>query len=277
MPEPSYELLREIALAAEKHGVDLAIIAGIVNQESSFDPEAVGDAGMSFGLMQLHLQGAGSGRDPVWLLEPSNNLDMGTAYYKANLERFGTVNLALSAYNQGGAGLERNGVINQHYVAKVLEYAEHWRPEMQRVGALMHLDAPIDFDAIDGAPVDLLFVLLVPEAATDAHLELLRQIASMLDRKEVREKLREMLLGHYTAWLDTELPILGNRTPRQVVRDADGREAVEALTRGLLAKLLHDPTVRLKDAAGSPKGERLAGALTELSGCHGPWRDFNAP
>jgi PTS system nitrogen regulatory IIA component len=58
------------------------------------------------------------------------------------------------------------------------------------ISALMHLDAPIDFDAIDGAPVDLLFVLLVPEAATDAHLELLRQIASMLDRKEVREKLR---------------------------------------------------------------------------------------
>ncbi|KAF2408072.1 PTS IIA-like nitrogen regulatory protein PtsN [Pseudomonas antarctica] len=58
------------------------------------------------------------------------------------------------------------------------------------VSALLHLDAPIDFDAIDGAPVDLLFVLLVPQAATDAHLELLRQIASMLDRKEVRDKLR---------------------------------------------------------------------------------------
>lgn len=58
------------------------------------------------------------------------------------------------------------------------------------ISALLHLEAPIDFDAIDGAPVDLLFVLLVPEAATDAHLELLRQIASMLDRKEVREKLR---------------------------------------------------------------------------------------
>lgn len=58
------------------------------------------------------------------------------------------------------------------------------------VSALLHLEAPIDYDAIDGAPVDLLFVLLVPEAATDAHLELLRQIASMLDRKEVRERLR---------------------------------------------------------------------------------------
>ncbi|WP_263260403.1 PTS IIA-like nitrogen regulatory protein PtsN [Pseudomonas sp. RIT-PI-S] len=58
------------------------------------------------------------------------------------------------------------------------------------MSALLHLAAPVDFDAIDGAPVDLIFVLLVPEAATDAHLELLRQIASMLDRKDVRDRLR---------------------------------------------------------------------------------------
>jgi PTS system nitrogen regulatory IIA component len=58
------------------------------------------------------------------------------------------------------------------------------------ISAVLHLDAPVDFDAIDGAPVDLLFVLLVPEAATDAHLELLRQIASMLDRADVRASLR---------------------------------------------------------------------------------------
>jgi PTS system nitrogen regulatory IIA component len=58
------------------------------------------------------------------------------------------------------------------------------------MSALLHLETPVDFDAIDGAPVDLIFVLLVPKAATDAHLELLRQIASMLDRKEVRERLR---------------------------------------------------------------------------------------
>ncbi|OEC47263.1 PTS IIA-like nitrogen-regulatory protein PtsN [Pseudomonas sp. 1D4] len=58
------------------------------------------------------------------------------------------------------------------------------------VSAVLRLDAPVDFDAIDGAPVDLLFVLLVPEAATDEHLELLRQIASMLDRSDVRDRLR---------------------------------------------------------------------------------------
>ncbi|WP_110948474.1 PTS IIA-like nitrogen regulatory protein PtsN [Pseudomonas bohemica] len=59
------------------------------------------------------------------------------------------------------------------------------------VSAVLHLERPVDFDAIDGAPVDLLFVLLVPEAATDAHLELLRQIASMLDRSDVRTRLRD--------------------------------------------------------------------------------------
>ncbi len=46
--------------------------------------------------------------------------------------------------------------------------------------------------------------------------------------------------------------------------DPGEREAVEALTRSILGKLLHDPTVRLKDAAGSAKGDRLAGALREL-------------
>lgn len=58
------------------------------------------------------------------------------------------------------------------------------------ISVLLRLDAPIDFDAIDGAPVDLLFALLVPEEATDEHLQLLRQIASMLDRSEIRERLR---------------------------------------------------------------------------------------
>jgi glutamyl-tRNA reductase len=39
---------------------------------------------------------------------------------------------------------------------------------------------------------------------------------------------------------------------------------VEALTRGIVAKLLHEPTVRLKDAAGTAKGDRLADTLRDL-------------
>ncbi|MGI9032549.1 MAG: glutamyl-tRNA reductase [Acidimicrobiales bacterium] len=46
--------------------------------------------------------------------------------------------------------------------------------------------------------------------------------------------------------------------------DPRQQEAVESLSRAIVAKLLHEPTVRLKAAAGSPKGERLSGALREL-------------
>jgi glutamyl-tRNA reductase len=48
--------------------------------------------------------------------------------------------------------------------------------------------------------------------------------------------------------------------------DLDPRqlELVEAVTRGLVAKLLHQPTVVLKDAAGSARGDRLVAALREL-------------
>ena len=42
------------------------------------------------------------------------------------------------------------------------------------------------------------------------------------------------------------------------------RDAVEAMVRGVVAKLLHAPTIQLKDAAGTLRGERLAGSLREL-------------
>jgi glutamyl-tRNA reductase len=50
---------------------------------------------------------------------------------------------------------------------------------------------------------------------------------------------------------------LGTLDPRQ-------RAAVEALTKGLMAKVVHEPSVKLKETAGTPKGERLAEALRHL-------------
>lgn len=46
--------------------------------------------------------------------------------------------------------------------------------------------------------------------------------------------------------------------------DADARNTVEALTQGIVNKLLHEPTVRLKDSAGSARGELYADALGAL-------------
>jgi glutamyl-tRNA reductase len=46
----------------------------------------------------------------------------------------------------------------------------------------------------------------------------------------------------------------------------DQREVVESLTRGILAKLLHSPSIQLKDAAGTPQGDRLSAAVRDLFG-----------
>jgi glutamyl-tRNA reductase len=48
--------------------------------------------------------------------------------------------------------------------------------------------------------------------------------------------------------------------------DPASRQVVDAVARSVMAKLLHEPSVRLKEAAGSPRGERLSEALRELFG-----------
>ena len=57
------------------------------------------------------------------------------------------------------------------------------------MAALFQLARPIGFDAPDDNPVSLLIFLLVPETATQKHLEILSEIAEMLSDSELREKL----------------------------------------------------------------------------------------
>ena len=56
-------------------------------------------------------------------------------------------------------------------------------------GAFVRLKTPIEFDAPDNKPVSLVFVLLVPEAATSEHLQLLGHLAGLFYEKSVREAL----------------------------------------------------------------------------------------
>jgi len=58
------------------------------------------------------------------------------------------------------------------------------------VGALFQLQSKIDFDALDGEPVDLIFVLLVPSEATEQHLQILKMLAEKLDQASLRDSLR---------------------------------------------------------------------------------------
>ncbi len=78
-----------------------------------------------------------------------------------------------------------------------------------------------------------------------------REVAPLV--AALRQKVDDLRVGE----LARQQARLADLTPEQ-------QEAVEAATRATLAKLLHPPTVALKAAAGTPRGERLAEALREL-------------
>jgi len=109
--------------ACMKHGLDPALVAAVIIQESSGDPLAVSPAGAS-GLMQLMPQTADSlGVKDVF--DPEENVEGGTRYLKQLLECFGgDETLALAAYNAGENAVRRyNGVPpypeTTNYVKKV--------------------------------------------------------------------------------------------------------------------------------------------------------------
>ncbi|MCW5689811.1 MAG: PTS IIA-like nitrogen regulatory protein PtsN [Pseudolabrys sp.] len=65
-------------------------------------------------------------------------------------------------------------------------------PKLGRLfGLFARLERPIDFEALDSQPVDLIFLLLAPEAAGADHLKALARVARMLRDPEVAKKLRE--------------------------------------------------------------------------------------
>ena len=59
----------------------------------------------------------------------------------------------------------------------------------EAVGAFMRLSTPVQFDAPDGRPVGLVFVLMVPEQATEHHLQLLSELAQRFSDRGFREQL----------------------------------------------------------------------------------------
>ena len=59
----------------------------------------------------------------------------------------------------------------------------------EAVGAFVRLAIPVPFDAPDGKSVNLVFVLLVPEQATEQHLQILSELAQLFSDRDLRERL----------------------------------------------------------------------------------------
>jgi soluble lytic murein transglycosylase-like protein len=124
-----YEAL--IDQAASRNGLDPAVLHGLIEQESGFDPSATSSAGAS-GLTQL-MPGTASSLGVLNPLDPSESIEGGARYLSQLMTQFGGNTAdALAAYNAGPGAVEQYGGVppyaeTQSYVAKVLGYAETYR------------------------------------------------------------------------------------------------------------------------------------------------------
>lgn len=118
--------------------VEPDLVAAIIDVESGFNPGALGDKDengvpQSYGLMQLHLQGAGHGYPPDLLLNPAFNILLGCKYIKYLKSIFpNNTKLVISAYNQGPGGAAKRGFdYNNAYVENVLNLRRKHRKEFK--------------------------------------------------------------------------------------------------------------------------------------------------
>ncbi len=117
--------------AAARNGVDPAVLHGLIQQESGFDPNATSSAG-ALGLTQL-MPGTAASLGVTEPLNPAQSIAGGARYLGQLLKQFGgnTAN-ALAAYNAGPGAVQRYGGVppypeTQQYVTKVLDNAAAYR------------------------------------------------------------------------------------------------------------------------------------------------------
>jgi len=107
--------------AGARHGLNPRLLAAVAKTESNFDPSARSGVG-AIGLMQfMPATAAGMGIDPT---DPAQAIDGAARYLRTQLDRFGSVDLALAAYNAGPGAVQRAGGIppyaeTRNYVTKV--------------------------------------------------------------------------------------------------------------------------------------------------------------
>jgi soluble lytic murein transglycosylase-like protein len=124
-----YESL--IVQAAQRNGVDPAILHGLIQQESGFDPSSRSSAGAT-GLTQL-MPGTASSLGVANPLDPAESIEGGARYLSQMMSKFGgNTSEALAAYNAGPGAVQQYGGVppyaeTQSYVSKVLGYAEAFR------------------------------------------------------------------------------------------------------------------------------------------------------
>ena len=120
-----------IEFSGRKHKVETDLIKAIIQVESGGDPLAVSSAGAA-GLMQL-MPITAKELGVTDRFDPEQNIESGTRYLRGLMDRFGSTELALWAYNAGPTAVEegRMPLETQEYVPRVLLMQNYFSKEVR--------------------------------------------------------------------------------------------------------------------------------------------------
>lgn len=124
------ELQQHIISVSDAYNIDPVLVMAIIEKESQFDDNAIGDSGNSYGLMQVNAQYHGERMAKLGvtnLLCPYCNVLVGIDYFAECLEKYSDVHKALIMYNAGAGNAYEGwfsvGVYKSDYSREVVAIA----------------------------------------------------------------------------------------------------------------------------------------------------------
>ena len=128
----SDELQAHIVALCEENDIEPELVIAVIQRESNFHADTIGDNGRSYGLMQVQFwchEQRMQRLSCTDLLDPFQNVTVGVDILREKLNKYDTVEEALTAYNAGDTGAYKyyfsKGIYANDYALKVMEIAEN--------------------------------------------------------------------------------------------------------------------------------------------------------
>ena len=133
-----HELQSHITDLCEEYGIETTVVLGMIESESGYITDIMGDGGNSYGLMQLQKRYFGARMEKLGvtdLLDPYQNVAVGIDFLAELIDYYkGNVEMALMAYNAGQGGAYENwfkhGIYTNYYSQKVLSVSKRLTEEV---------------------------------------------------------------------------------------------------------------------------------------------------
>tara|TARA_R110000823_G_scaffold3165_2_gene12370 strand:+ start:487 stop:1959 length:1473 start_codon:yes stop_codon:yes gene_type:complete len=251
---------------AQQEGVPTDLFLRLVNQESSFRPNAVSEAGAT-GLAQLM---PGTARDlGVDPNDPVQNLTGGARYLRQQLDAFGTPELALAAYNAGPGNVRKYGGVppfkeTQNYVSTILGTGADAMAALGRqsnTGGQRMAMQPTQRQGILGA-------LGIQKQDRNAQGD---TALPFYQRDDFKDTMGKLAVGFNSLTLRPDQNLAANVRANRQERQTDQTrnktiEYLRANGRADLASMVEKGMISAQDAAGQLLAKPSAGEIREVNG-----------